>query len=243
MASTRLAGFSPLRPLLSKPLSHFSPLTTPQTRHFSLPDLSTLSSSLNPKPQTISASRQLPYPSRLLYSIISDIDSYATFLPFCNSSVVHSHTPSTPRLPSLATLTVGWGPFPSESYTSRVYCVPGRTVEAVSGEAGPSTGWDVLRKYGYEREIQDGVGKRREGDGELFRSLVTKWSVTPVGGEEGRKTEVDLRIEYLMNNPLHQVAVSGVADQVADKMIRAFERRAERTYGEWKRKEAERQGR
>ncbi|KAB5575988.1 hypothetical protein GE09DRAFT_1281733 [Coniochaeta sp. 2T2.1] len=244
MAPTRLI---PLRPLLTKHLltgpsvtgslltSTPSPLQT--IRAFSLPDLSQLSSSLTPKPQTISASRQLPYPSPLLYSIISDIDSYSNFLPFCTSSVVHSFTPSTPPLPSLATLTVGWGPFPSESYTSRVYCVAGRTVEAVSGEdARPSTGWDVLGRYGYTKDT--GRREKREGDGELFRSLVTKWSVTPVEGKEG-KTDVDLRIEYLMNNPLHQVAVSGVADQVADKMIRAFEGRAEKLYGEWKRKEAE----
>lgn len=120
-----------------------------------------------------------------------------------------------------------------------MYCVPGKTVEAVSGQAGPSTGWDVLRRYGYE-EQQAGTRDKREGDGELFNSLVTKWTVKSVEGEMGKgetQTDVDLRIDYLLANPIHQVAVGGVADQVADKMIRAFEARAEKLYSDRKSRE------
>ncbi|KAJ9134707.1 hypothetical protein NKR19_g8537 [Coniochaeta hoffmannii] len=207
-------------------------------RQFSLPSLPSFQSP--GRPASLTASRQLPYPPSLLYSIISDIPSYSAFLPFCTSSVVHAWTPTVPRYPSLATLTVGWGPFPAESYTSRVYCVPGQTVEAVSGDAGPSTRWDVLRRHGYEERSSGGerTGDKRRGDGELFESLVTKWTVRPVGGGE-TKTDVDLRIDYLMANPLHQLAVGGVADQVADKMIRAFEARAQRLYADWQRREGE----
>ncbi|OIW29495.1 hypothetical protein CONLIGDRAFT_330938 [Coniochaeta ligniaria NRRL 30616] len=238
------------RPLLTHPKSlHVPnpPLTQHhhhQTRPFSLPDLSSLT--LPTTPRTLRAARTLPYPPALLYAIISDIPSYATFLPFCTSSVVHAWTPTSPRHPSLATLTVGWGPFAAESYTSRVYCVPGRTVEAVSGQAGPSTSWEVLRGYGYEEGRVGGgggAGDRRAGDGDLFKSLVTKWTVTPVEGRVGsggeQRTDVDLRIDYLLANPIHQVAVGGVADQVADKMIRAFESRAEKLYSTWRRRDGE----
>jgi coenzyme Q-binding protein COQ10 len=220
---------APLALALPKPHLH-------QTRPFSLPSLSDLSNISSSTPRTLTASRNLPYPPALLYSIISDIPSYSSFLPFCTSSVVHTYTPTAPRLPVLATLTVGWGPFPAESYTSRVYCVPGETVEAVSGNAGPSTTWDVLRRHGYEERAAKGgavAGDKRDGDGELFESLVTKWTVRPVEGG----TDVDLRIDYLMANPLHQIAVGGVADQVADKMIRAFEARAERLHADRQRKE------
>lgn len=237
-----------LRPLLALPKRPLIPplLSQPtqtqqqqqqQHRPFSLPDLSALASSSLSSPRTLRAARTLPYPSDLLYAIISDIASYSSFLPFCTSSVVHAWTPTSPPNPSLATLTVGWGPFAAESYTSRVYCVPGSVVEAVSGEAsaGPSTDWEVLRRHGYARggEI-DNRRRRQRGDGDLFKSLVTKWTVEPVAGGDG-KTGVDLRIDYLLANPLHQVAVGGVADQVADKMIRAFEARAEKLYGDWRR--------
>lgn len=232
--SARLGLRPPLPLALPKPHNH-------QARAFSLPSLSDLSPS---NPRTLRARRTLPYPPSLLYAIISDIPHYSSFLPFCTSSIVHSWTRTTPPLPSLATLTVGWGPFPAESYTSRVYCVPGSTVEAVSGReaVGPSTGWDVLRRYGYEEGGQSRkAGDRREGDGELFERLVTKWTVKPVGGGNGETTtDVDLRIDYLMANPIHQVAVGGVADQVADKMIRAFEGRAEELYTtSWKGRDVE----
>ncbi|KAH8909116.1 hypothetical protein BR93DRAFT_926251 [Coniochaeta sp. PMI_546] len=227
-------GLRQARPLLALPSK---PPPTQQTRAFSLPDLSSLASPATPK--TLRASRNLPYPSDLLYAIISDISSYSSFLPFCTSSVVHAWTPTTPPNPSLATLTVGWGPFAAESYTSRVYCVPGSVVEAVSGEAGPSTAWEVLRRYGYD-EGRGGVVDRRAGDGDLFKTLVTKWTVKPVDegqtGGRGKRTDVDLRIDYLLANPIHQVAVGGVADQVADKMIRAFESRAEKLYSNWRRR-------
>lgn len=236
--SARLGLRPPLPLALPKPHLHQA------ARPFSLPSLSDLSPT---SPRTLRARRTLPYPPSLLYAIISDIPRYASFLPFCTSSVVHAWTATTPPLPSLATLTVGWGPFAAESYTSRVYCVPGSTVEAVSGRgaAGPSTAWDVLRRYGYDAKEAGGGpsrkttverrGGREEGpDGELFERLVTKWTVRPVeagaAGNGDARTDVDLRIDYLMANPIHQVAVGGMADQVAEKMIRAFEARAEELY-------------
>lgn len=230
----------PLRPLLALP----KPALAHHPRPFSLPSLSDLSNLSSPTaPKTITAHRTLPYPSPLLYSIIAAIPLYSTFLPFCTASTTHASTPTTPPLPALASLTVGWGPFPAESYTSRVYCVPGSTVEAVSGDSAPSTPWAVLRRYGYDEAADGRGGVRREGDGELFRSLRTKWTVEPVEGTGGETTDVHLRIDYLLANPLHQIAVGGVADQVADKMIRAFEARAAKLYGEWKRTEGKREGR
>jgi coenzyme Q-binding protein COQ10 len=197
------------------------------------------------EPRTIHASKTLSYPSELLYKIISDIDSYSTFLPFCTSSRVHAWTKprrqSDPsehlpcRYPALATLTVGWGPFAAESYTSRVYCVPGSIVEAVSGGAEPSTDRDTLRAVGYDLEEHDRAGRGQAGD--LFKSLVTRWHVKPaaqgVGGNDSVTTDVSLSIRYMFANPLHQVAVGGVADDVADKMIRAFEARAQKLHAGW----------
>jgi coenzyme Q-binding protein COQ10 len=222
----------PLRPPRS--LIHLKPHLH-QTRPFSLPFLSDLTST--PTPKTLRTSKTLPYPSELLYKIISDIDSYSSFLPFCTSSRVHAWTvpkPPVGRCPALATLTVGWGPFTAESYTSRVYCVPGSVVEAVSGSAEPSTDRELLRAVGYDGDGEQG-GWEQPGD--LFKSLVTRWDVKPAVGKAHMTTDVSLSIRYLFANPLHQVAVGGVADEVADKMIRAFEARAEKLYDGWARQE------
>lgn len=239
------ATMSPFRLRLRPPspfglLALAKPQLPQQTRPFSLPSLSELTSP--PTPRSLHAARTLPYPSELVYSVISDIGSYSTFLPFCSSSRVHTWTtpPSDPfgdRYPATATLTVGWGPFKAESYTSRVYCVPGSVVEAVSGEAQPSTDSQLLRRLGYGAE-ETGAASANE-DGGLFRSLVTRWDVRPGVGAGPPRTDVSLKIRYLFANPLHQVAVGGVADQVAGMMIEAFESRAQKLYDGWLRKELE----
>jgi coenzyme Q-binding protein COQ10 len=73
------------------------------------------------------------YTRRQLYAVVSDVGSYASFLPFCTQSRVL--TPLTPA-PTRATpdaqrmeaeLTVAFLAF-TEQYTSRVTCVPCESV-------------------------------------------------------------------------------------------------------------------
>ncbi|KAH6626072.1 dehydrase and lipid transport-domain-containing protein [Chaetomium sp. MPI-SDFR-AT-0129] len=103
-------------------------------------------------------------------------------------------TTTTTRLPALADLTVGWGPF-TLSYTSRVYCIPGRILEAVSGNATTGISADILRSVGYPvagdgaPAITTNANTKMEA---LFESLATRWTVEPVvvggnGGGGGRQ--------------------------------------------------------
>jgi coenzyme Q-binding protein COQ10 len=201
-------------------------LDTFQRRTFlsSLPSIPGLTSS----PQTLSARRTLPYTAPFLYRIISDIDAYKHFLPYCTSSRVHAFTtpqpPSADKYPALASLTVGWGPV-TESYTSRVYCIPGEIVEAVSGDADTQIDKNALRRVGYDVD-----GKRERGEVKgLFDSLVTRWTVTPTTDKADR-TDVMLDIRYKFANPAYGLAVGKVADEVACMMIEAFEKRARELY-------------
>ncbi|KAL2021516.1 hypothetical protein VTK56DRAFT_7149 [Thermocarpiscus australiensis] len=170
-----------------------------------------------PPPKTLRARRTLPYPPAQIYALIADIDAYSNFLPHCTHSRVTSWTtaPSPPpppsqgdkdkankndsntprRYPCQADLTVGWGPF-TQTYTSRVYCVPGEVVEAVSGAAETSIPRDVLRRVGYDIPEPEGLGvgggggdgaasrhqkktKTTTTEDGIFESLVTRWTVRP----------------------------------------------------------------
>ncbi|KAL8351959.1 hypothetical protein RB601_002330 [Gaeumannomyces tritici] len=185
------------------------------------------------RPAHLTASRRLPYPAEALYDIIADVDAYASFLPYCQRSrVTHWRGSAAPggglrRSPAAGNLTVGWGPV-TESYTSRLYCLPGRVVEAVSGKGAPS----IPRPRAGDDDVDaDGRPLPRPTDGGLFESLVTRWTVTPAPASSGSSTnndwaDVELSIRYQFVSPVYQLATASVADEVAGLMVNAFEKRA-----------------
>ncbi|KAG5655781.1 hypothetical protein KAF25_008900 [Fusarium avenaceum] len=161
------------------------------------------------EPQRLTANRTLPYPTEPLYDLIADVDSYSSFVPYCSRSRVTRWSNPNPatghRYPTLADLHVGWGGF-DEVFTSRLHCIPGESVEAVSGETVPGgTGPDASA---------------------VFRSLVTRWSVRPIAGSPSPRTEVHLAIDFQFTNPLYGAVSAAVSDKVAGIMIEAFEKRA-----------------
>jgi len=84
-------------------------------------------------PQRFTASRRLPHTPAALYRLVSDIDAYHLYLPYCLGSRITSRCPST-NSPTEADLRVGWGAF-DETFRSRVTCVPERlTVRADASE-------------------------------------------------------------------------------------------------------------
>jgi len=246
------------------PLTQFLPrpyslrLLPSPTRHSKRTFLSSLLSSSSPPPQTLTASRRLPYNHKALYGVIADIDSYSAFLPYCSSSRVTSWTAQPDpefgrRWPTRADLTAGWGGL-EQTYTSCVNCVPGSIVEALSGEGARSgIAPDVLAKYGLaDNETPSlpsslgssavGSGKNKGEEG-VFKTLVTRWTVTPVEnaqpphsregtvGQPGKQTEwsdVYLNIRFQFANPLYGAVSSAVADKIAPIMIEAFVERAKK---------------
>ncbi|POR33337.1 Coenzyme Q-binding protein coq10, mitochondrial [Tolypocladium paradoxum] len=158
--------------------------------------------------QRLAATRTLPYARDPLYELIADVDSYHRFVPYCSLSRVTHWAPPDPRgrrWPARADLHVGWGGF-SEAFSSRLRCVPGVSVEAVSG---------------------DPTAAGAEAASAVFRSLVTRWSLEPrAHGPAAPSTEVRLTIEYQFVNPLYAAVSAAVSDKVAGLMIEAFEKQA-----------------
>ncbi|KAF4455237.1 Coenzyme Q-binding protein coq10, mitochondrial [Fusarium austroafricanum] len=182
-------------------ITNLAYVSTPHCRSFI-----TLPSS---EPQRLTANRILPYPAEPLYDLIADVDSYSSFVPYCSRSRVTLWSDPDPatgrRYPTLADLHVGWGGF-DEVFTSRLRCVPGQSVEAISGETAPGgTGPDASA---------------------VFRSLVTRWSVRSTAGPPLPRTEVNLTIDFQFTNPLYGAVSAAVSDKVASMMIEAFEKKA-----------------
>ncbi|KAL0466784.1 dehydrase and lipid transport domain-containing protein [Neurospora intermedia] len=225
----------------------------------------------NSAPETVLRARRiLPYPPTHLYNLIADVSSYSQFLPHCSRSVVTAWAEqpitatATPAeagtgtetqtqknektktkkkwWPARGELTVGWGPF-TESYSSRVYCVPDDghgvgIVEAVSGNAATTIPATVLQQFGYHQSSpSDTSTEKMEG---LFESLVTRWTVrsvpAPGGGSPGGQaagdkwTEVALSVRFKFASPALGFAVGQLAGQKVDEMVAAFEERARRTW-------------
>ena len=183
-----------------------------------------------------------------MYTLIADVDSYAAFLPFCTASRVTRWTlpdRAGRRWPTRADLTVGWGPV-TESYTSRLYCVPGRIVEAVSGDADTAIPEETLREHGLgPRGAHAGDAGRERAAVGVFDSLMTRWALQPVvvptgagargpglvGGDGKGVTEVTLSIRFRFSNPAYGLAVGRIADDLVETMAEAFEKRAREIYG------------
>lgn len=163
--------------------------------------------------QHLTANRTLPYAHEPLYDLIADVDSYRLFVPYCSHSRVTQWSQPDDggrRWPTLADLHVGWGGF-SESFTSHLRCLPGISVEAISG--GP----DITRASPTNSTV--------------FKSLVTRWSLRPIGLQPSPSTEVHLSIHYQFLNPIYAALSAAVSDRVAGLMIEAFEKRAREKLG------------
>ena len=175
------------------------------------------------KPLTINVTRTLPYSREKLYDLIVDVDAYSSFLPYCQHSRVTAWSKPEANVvagpggklqrawPTEGELTVGFGPI-TQSYTSKIVCVPGRSIEALSGKQ------------------QEGVSSP---PGSPFESLVTKWTVQDaIVKRIGTWSTVDLDLTMRLADPLVQMMLSKVVDETATKMVDAFEQRARELFGD-----------
>jgi coenzyme Q-binding protein COQ10 len=182
------------------------------------------SSTQQSQPQILTAVRTLPYPSAPVYSIIADVPNYASFLPYCQRSEITKWSAPDKeygrRWPSEGLLTSGFGGI-SESFVSRVYCVPGRYVESVGGDTTTSLKEDMISHHLESSEQQTG---RTEGENGLLTHLRSKWTIEPIQNEQ---TQVSLAVEFAFSNPMYAALSGGVAPKVAEFMIKAFEKRVQ----------------
>jgi len=232
----------------SPKLSHQSPLLRPAPKyipqHFKRQFLST---PLTPEIQSLKASRTLSYPASKIYDLIADITSYSTFLPYCSSSTVTSWSDADPssgkKWPQEAELKVGWAGY-DETFRSKIFCVPGSVVEAVSGEARTTIPKDEIPHHA------KALGSENAEGNAMFTSLLTTWSLRefpykppPPAGKHGAlessegaasvpQTEVNLNIEIHFASPMYAALSKAAAPKVAGALIAAFEKRAKAVLGE-----------
>ncbi|KAK8845625.1 hypothetical protein IAR55_006341 [Kwoniella newhampshirensis] len=221
---------------------------------FSLPDLTKLASlvpgqggdgvEVDAEQQKFYARKILPYSQAQLYSLIADVPSYSSFIPFCTSSTVLRPPTASPPDSSRewsdwkpgsepfevrAELSVGFGGL-EERYVSRVVGKPFESVTATASNQTP-----------------------------IFKSLITTWSFTPASSLSPHPSTssahtqspaatrvpnsttpsdpnvgptlltIDLAFAFL--NPLHRIASQAVLPKVADKMVEAFEKRCMEVWG------------
>jgi len=187
--------------------------------------------------QTLTASRTLQYPAKVIYDTISDVSSYSAFIPYCQSSVVtKSSKPAEDgkSYPEEAKLTVGFNNDVSEEFWSRVYCQPERVVEAVSGRTNTALSSEAIPHHN-ERPAADQDPTRNES---VLTHLSTTWTLRPfpykppppsagqkTDGPGIETTDVNLVIEYQFANPVYGALSAAAAPKVAEKMIEAFENR------------------
>jgi coenzyme Q-binding protein COQ10 len=117
-------------------------------------------------------------------------------------------------------LTSGFGGI-TESFISRVYCVPGKYVESVGGDTETSLSRDEIAHH-LEGSGSDGFGRKSGGDNGLLSHLRSKWTIEELGKD---KTGVSLALEFAFANPFYAALSGGVAPKVAEVMIKAFEQR------------------
>jgi coenzyme Q-binding protein COQ10 len=150
------------------------------------------------------------------------VPSYSSFLPYCHrSEITKWSSPDAEygrRWPSEGILTSGFGGI-TESFVSRVYCVPGRYVESVGGDTNTSLRPDMIAHHLEGGEKQSG---RTEGENGLLTHLRSKWTIEAMRDGE---TQVSLAVEFAFSNPMYAALSGGVAPKVAEFMIRAFEKR------------------
>ncbi|CAN6674957.1 coenzyme Q-binding protein Coq10p, mitochondrial [Trichomonascus vanleenenianus] len=81
--------------------------------------------------QNYSIKKVLPYSPELIYSVVSNVEHYSQFLPYCHESTITQY--DTQSKPKRAILKVGWKQF-EETFESHVECSDNTVTARVANE-------------------------------------------------------------------------------------------------------------
>ncbi|TPX66173.1 hypothetical protein SpCBS45565_g04661 [Spizellomyces sp. 'palustris'] len=184
----------PLKPLLrlNRPRVTF-PNAHPPHRTF-----------LTAPPSTHHETHHLGYTPKQLYALVSNINSYHLFVPWCAHSQVLSHKKLNGKEILKAELGVGFRAF-SENYVSEVTCVPYERVQAVASNS------TLFRTLITTWNFAPG----------------TPTNTTP----DSPTTHVDFSIAFQFKSPLYAHLSNLFFEEVSKVMVGAFEERARKVYG------------
>jgi len=169
----------------------------------------------------------LPYSQRQLYGVVSDVDSYGHFLPFCKRSRVltprvYNHPTNKDAYTVDAELAIGFGPV-EESYISKVTCVPFESVEAVS-QSRLFKNLTMVWSFQYASRTSPHPSNQPVPAASPSLGSATN---TPDDGP----TLLNVDLSYSFSNALHATLAGKVFDGVSKEIVEAFERRCLEVYG------------
>jgi coenzyme Q-binding protein COQ10 len=152
--------------------------------------------------------RKMPYAAEQVYDLIADVASYPQFLPWCEAARIRSRKPLPDGTGEVieADLVISFKVF-RERFGSRVTLHPG----------GPQPdGTD--RPWVIDVEYLDGP----------FRYLNNHWEFRPDGPNA---CDVDFFVDFEFRSRTLQAIIGVVFNEAMQRIVRAFERRAEALYG------------
>jgi len=145
--------------------------------------------------------RVLPYSPEQVYALIADVEAYPEFLPWCSACRVRSRKPMGDGREVIEADLVISFKVFRERFGSRVTLSPGDRAIRVEYLDGP------------------------------FRYLNNQWRFYDVEGTEGQKCEVDFFVDFEFRSRVLQAVVGAVFGEAMQRVVRAFESRAEEIYG------------
>ena len=168
----------------------------------------------------------LPYTQQELYAIVSDVDSYRQFLPYCQNSRVLGPSRSVRARANQenakkivdAELTIGFSAV-HESYISEVSMRP---YEWVRAQAKPSPLFHELHTTWQFKALPPlSPSTTTQSTGQLGAQVT---SSTP-------RTQVSFTLAFAFSSQLYAALVGQVFESLSSRMIEAFRARAHTVYG------------
>ncbi|RIA88412.1 hypothetical protein C1645_826333 [Glomus cerebriforme] len=152
--------------------------------------------------KTYNGHKVIGYTQRQLYDVVSNIDEYKNFIPYCTHSIVVKTQNINNRNKKLtAILGVGFDGY-DETYASEVICErPG----FVRAEAAPNES--------------------------LFKQLSTVWELTPHHDSPSTHCNLNFHLEFEFSSFIYSQLANVFFDNVSTLMVDAFERRCYTLYG------------
>ena len=153
-----------------------------------------------------------------MYAVISDVEKYDKFLPWCRKSLVHSSSHSAME----ATLHVGFLHF-SESYTSKVDLIENKRI--LTSLCGQNTMLQSLQCCWEFNELS------KLSVGSITGRKKKNFHIDSLALPRDHFAQTKFHVEFRFVNAAHSAFCTAFKDKIVLKIIKSFERRLFEVHG------------